>query len=58
MPLVIVCGQPCSGKSSAAKWLADSFSEKGQDVSVIDEPSLHLSRNTSYKGETLSCYPG
>ena len=50
MPLIVVSGLPSSGKSSAAAALADVCRALGQDVVVVDEDSLHLRRNDSYKG--------
>ena len=46
--LVIMCGVPCSGKSTAAAELASALREKGIRVTVVDEPSLHLHRNAAY----------
>ncbi len=46
--LVIMCGVPCSGKSTAAAELASALREKGNRVTVVDEPSLHLHRNAGY----------
>ncbi|RXH69993.1 protein KTI12 homolog isoform X1 [Malus sylvestris] len=50
MALVVICGQPCSGKSKAALCLAVALKESGlnQIVRVIDETSFHLDRNESY----------
>lgn len=50
MALVVICGQPCSGKSKAALYLAEALkqSELKQQVRVIDEASFHLDRNQSY----------
>ncbi|KAI4355069.1 hypothetical protein L6164_003881 [Bauhinia variegata] len=50
MALVVICGQPCSGKSKAAICLAEALkeSESKQQVRIIDEASLHLDRNQSY----------
>ncbi|KAI4328789.1 hypothetical protein L6164_021118 [Bauhinia variegata] len=50
MALVVICGQPCSGKSKAAMCLAEALKESDskQQVRVIDEASLHLDRNESY----------
>lgn len=50
MALVVICGQPCSGKSTAALCLAEALKESGsnQTVRVIDETSFHLDRNQSY----------
>ncbi|XP_068648690.1 protein KTI12 homolog [Aristolochia californica] len=50
MALVVICGQPCSGKSTAAMCLTEAL--QGIDpkpiVRLIDESSLHLDRNQSY----------
>ncbi|KAE8732912.1 Protein KTI12-like protein [Hibiscus syriacus] len=50
MALVVICGQPCSGKSTAAKCLAEALndSECKQTVRIIDEALFHLDRNQSY----------
>lgn len=50
MALVVICGQPCSGKSKAALCLAESLkdSDSNPSVRIIDETSLHLDRNQSY----------
>ncbi|XP_050373536.1 protein KTI12 homolog [Argentina anserina] len=50
MALVVICGQPCSGKSMAAACLAEALKESGSShtVRVIDETSFHLDRNQSY----------
>lgn len=50
MALVVICGQPCSGKSTAALCLADALkeSETNPTVRIIDETSFHLDRNQSY----------
>uniref|UniRef100_A0A7N0VAL9 Protein KTI12 homolog n=1 Tax=Kalanchoe fedtschenkoi TaxID=63787 RepID=A0A7N0VAL9_KALFE len=50
MALVVICGQPCSGKSMAALCLAEALKEVESKaaVRIIDEGSLHLERNQSY----------
>ncbi|KAK9052185.1 hypothetical protein SSX86_028813 [Deinandra increscens subsp. villosa] len=50
MALVIVCGQPSSGKSTAALCLAEALKdiEPKPNVRVIDETSFHLDRNQTY----------
>ncbi|XP_057949855.1 protein KTI12 homolog [Malania oleifera] len=50
MALVVICGQPCSGKSTAALCLAEAVreSESKLTVRIIDETSFHLDRNQSY----------
>ena len=50
MALVVVSGQPCSGKSRASAELKEVFELKGLKVIVVDEPGLQLIRNESYKG--------
>lgn len=50
MPLILICGQPCSGKSSVAAQLEQVLQAKGLEVMVVDEESLHLDRNEAYRG--------
>uniref|UniRef100_A0A7I4EH32 Protein KTI12 homolog n=1 Tax=Physcomitrium patens TaxID=3218 RepID=A0A7I4EH32_PHYPA len=50
MALVIICGQPCSGKSTAAACLMKEFEKtNNMPVVLIDEPSLNLDRNSAYQ---------
>ncbi|KAH8947560.1 hypothetical protein BDL97_11G048300 [Sphagnum fallax] len=50
MALVLMCGQPCSGKSTAAACLIKALEQQhGTPVILIDEPSLNLDRNHSYQ---------
>ncbi|GFP88721.1 protein kti12 homolog [Phtheirospermum japonicum] len=50
MALVVICGQPCSGKSTAASCLVEALqeSESNPSVRIINESSFHLNRNQSY----------
>lgn len=50
MALVIICGQPCSGKSKAALCLSEALNDldSKSTVRIIDETSFHLDRNQSY----------
>ncbi|KAK8963799.1 hypothetical protein KSP40_PGU008734 [Platanthera guangdongensis] len=50
MALVVICGQPCSGKSTITNCLAAALElvEPKPSVRIIDESSLHLCRNHSY----------
>ncbi|XP_020080030.1 protein KTI12 homolog [Ananas comosus] len=50
MALVVICGQPCSGKSTAAALLAEAIpaADPKPTVRIIDESSFHLGRNQSY----------
>ena len=50
MPLVMLCGLPCAGKTSVATMLAKHLKEAGQDVVLIDDSVANLSRNEGYKG--------
>ncbi|CAI0390858.1 unnamed protein product [Linum tenue] len=52
MALVVICGQPCSGKSTAATNLAEALKQSDSsskfNVNTIDEASFHLDRNQNY----------
>eukprot|EP00268_Persea_americana_P034920 TRINITY_DN34521_c1_g1_i2.p1 TRINITY_DN34521_c1_g1~~TRINITY_DN34521_c1_g1_i2.p1 ORF type:complete len:209 (+),score=13.95 TRINITY_DN34521_c1_g1_i2:182-808(+) len=50
MALVVICGQPCSGKSTAAICLSEALQtlDPKPTVKIIDESSFHLDRNQSY----------
>lgn len=50
MALVIICGQPCSGKSKAALSLTEALNntESKPTVRIINETSFHLNRNQTY----------
>lgn len=50
MALVIICGQPCSGKSTAAACLIKALADTPLSIKLIDEPILNLDRNASYSG--------
>ena len=47
--LVLLCGHPASGKSTAAAELSRRVQAAGTRVLLVDEPSLHLPRNDSYR---------
>lgn len=51
MALVVICGQPCSGKSTAAAVLADALreAESKSSIKIINESLFHLNRNQSYE---------
>jgi protein KTI12 len=53
MPLVMMCGLPCSGKTLRAQQIAAFIAAsdlKAVPVHVINDESLHLDRNEAYKG--------
>ncbi|RRT51984.1 hypothetical protein BHM03_00056882 [Ensete ventricosum] len=49
---LVICGQLCSGKSTAAACLADDIEtmDPKPTVGIIDESSFHLGRNQSDAG--------
>lgn len=53
MPLVVIAGQPASGKSGVCTALQGIFRERGHQAIVIDEPSLVGSRDQAYKGDLM-----
>ena len=55
MPLVLLCGQPCSGKSTVAQLVAVHLRSLTLEVVVIDEDSLGLERSVAYKGKLTAC---
>ena len=47
--LVLLCGHPASGKSTVAAEISRRVQAAGARVLLVDEPSLHLPRNASYR---------
>ena len=45
MPLVLITGIPCSGKSKTANSIKDSLEEKGKKVILISEDDLVKQQN-------------
>ena len=55
MPLVVMCGYPCSGKSKRAEELKNYLeNSSGKTVHLAGDESLNLERNTVYAGN-LKC---
>uniref|UniRef100_A0A8C5PB35 Protein KTI12 homolog n=1 Tax=Leptobrachium leishanense TaxID=445787 RepID=A0A8C5PB35_9ANUR len=48
MPLVIMCGFPCSGKSRRAKELQEYLEKSGRKVHIIGDHVLELDKNAVY----------
>ena len=46
---MLLCGHPASGKSTAAAEISRRIQAAGGRVLLVDEPSLHLPRNASYR---------
>ena len=51
MPLIVICGHPCSGKSTVVKQIVAACKAKGCDVVHVEEEALHLTRDASYKSK-------
>jgi thymidylate kinase len=51
MPLIVICGHPCSGKSTVARQVVEACRRAGHEAALVDEESLHLTRDASYRGE-------
>ena len=49
MPLVVMCGYPCSGKSKRADELKGYFeNSRGKKVHLVGDESITLDRNVAY----------
>jgi len=55
MPLVIIAGYPCSGKSTVAAVVEKAVRDAGGDVQLISENDLFSDRNKCYDSATLRC---
>lgn len=49
MPLIVLSGPPCSGKTTRAKELYEHFTNLGKKVIIINEESLLINKNEGYK---------
>ncbi|KAG8576432.1 hypothetical protein GDO81_009858 [Engystomops pustulosus] len=48
MPLVVMCGFPCSGKSHRALELKEHLEQKGRNVYIVEDHVLGVDRNSVY----------
>ncbi|KAE8617066.1 hypothetical protein XENTR_v10008972 [Xenopus tropicalis] len=48
MPLVVLCGFPCSGKSSRSQELQEHLEQSGRKVHIIGDHVLGVDRNAVY----------
>lgn len=55
-PLIVLCGKPCSGKTTVAMRIAEFIREKGKEVEVINLESVKLDRESAYGSIPLSFY--
>lgn len=52
MPLIVICGFPCSGKSRRARELKDYFVENtDKQVDIIGDEMQSIDKNLVYAGE-------
>ena len=50
MPLILLCGNPCTGKTTFAKRLVEYLQEKGlTNVELINEESTNIDKKEGYK---------
>ncbi|KAM9981262.1 hypothetical protein ACTFIY_003565 [Dictyostelium cf. discoideum] len=49
MPLIVLSGPPCSGKTTRAKELYEHFTNLGKKAIIINEESLLINKNEGYK---------
>ena len=54
MPLIIICGNPCTGKTTFSKQLKDYLHSKvsAQNIIVINEESLNINKLHGYASST------
>lgn len=50
MPLVVLCGQPSSAKTTVASAIEQYLRSQGHEAILISEDTLHQERNVAYKG--------
>ena len=50
MPLLLICGRPCSGKSTITSQVASTFQQAGCEVIIVDEPTAHIDKNAGHQG--------
>lgn len=53
MPLVVICGRPCTGKTTLAQQLAEFIRAKGNEVELVNAESLLFDRDSGFRGEVL-----
>lgn len=50
MPLILMCGPPCSGKSELAKRISKEIQEEipELEIHIINEKSLNVNKHETY----------
>ena len=51
MPLIVLTGLPCSGKTILAIMLKVYLESKSMEVEIVNEESLNIDKNVGYSGE-------
>lgn len=52
MPLIVMCGYPCSGKTRRAEELKEYFEQNtDRKVHIVGDGGLDVDRNTVYAGK-------
>jgi protein KTI12 len=52
MPLIVMVGIPCSGKSTRAKQIEQFLKEKGMEVQIVNEEGLGLNKSAYLRDPT------
>lgn len=52
MPLIVICGFPCSGKTRRAEELKEYFEQnRDKKVYIVGDGAIDVDRNTVYAGK-------
>ena len=55
MPLIIMCGYPCSGKTRRTEELKEYFEkQRGKTVRLVGDHTIGVDRNNTYSGIIIS----
>jgi protein KTI12 len=52
MPLIVICGGPCSGKTTRAMQLKQYYESKNQVVTLINEEQFNINKSSIYASST------
>ena len=48
MPLIVIVGLPCSGKTAVSEVLCSFLRSKGKEVELVNEESVGISKQDGY----------
>ena len=57
MPLIVICGPPCSGKTTRATEIKNYLEQYKKPIFLINEEYLSLKKEESYKGISFNNSP-